>query len=49
MSLLKHNVATRIVYPESDGKPMAEPELHRQLMVDLIEAFKNFFANQVDV
>ncbi len=34
-----------IVYPESDGKPMAETELHRNALINaliiLIEAFKN--------
>jgi len=49
MSLRKRVAATSIVYPESDGKPMAETELHRQLMVNLIEALKNFFASQPDV
>jgi Uma2 family endonuclease len=31
-------------YPTSDGRPMAETDLHRDLMVDLIETLKNWFA-----
>jgi hypothetical protein len=30
-------------YPCSDGKPMAESDLHRQLMTDLIEALAGHF------
>lgn len=30
-------------YPESDGKPMAETDLHRDLMVDAIEAVREHF------
>ena len=38
-----HNLAVAgdapaIYYPESDGKPMAETDVHRDLMIDLIEA-----------
>jgi len=32
-----------IFYPETDGKPMAETDTHRDLMIDLIEALKDFF------
>ncbi len=32
-----------IYYPEGDGKPMAETDIHRQVMVDTIEALKNHF------
>jgi Uma2 family endonuclease len=49
MSLRKRNGVTQLVYPESDGKPMAETELHCLLMINLIEALRNFFANQPDV
>src|SRR5262249_8727790 len=31
-------------YPTSDGKPMAETDLHRDLMIDLIETLKVHFA-----
>ncbi|MGH2544173.1 MAG: Uma2 family endonuclease, partial [Ardenticatenaceae bacterium] len=36
-------------YPESDGKPMAETEVHRQEMTDLIAALAEFFRHQPDV
>ena len=32
-------------YPTSDGKPMAETDLHRELMVELIETLKLWFAD----
>ncbi len=32
-----------VAYPESDGKPMAESDLHRILMVDLIDAVDRRF------
>src|SRR4051794_3155494 len=38
-----------IDYPTSDGKPMAETELHRDLMFDLIESLKDHFADQPDI
>lgn len=31
---------TVIDYPESDGEPMGETDLHRQMMIDLIEALR---------
>jgi hypothetical protein len=33
------------LYPTSDGKPMAETDRHRQIMVDLIESLKVHFAD----
>jgi Uma2 family endonuclease len=32
-----------VEYPTSDGEPMAESDLHRQLMLDLIEALRGFY------
>ncbi|HEY2910008.1 MAG TPA: Uma2 family endonuclease [Gemmataceae bacterium] len=32
-------------YPTSDGKPMAETDVHRNLMVELIETLQIWFAN----
>ena len=26
-----------VIYPESDGKPMAETDIHRDLMIDMID------------
>lgn len=48
MSLRKRN-GVQLVYPESDGKPMAETDLHCQVIIDLREALKSFFAHQPDV
>src|SRR5512139_2828417 len=36
-------------YPESDGKPMAESDLHRKLLLDLVEAAGRHFAGVPDV
>ena len=38
-----------IFYPESDGKPMAETDIHRDLMLDIIEMLKNHFRARPDV
>ena len=35
-----------IEYPESDGQPLAETDLHRNWMVWLIELLKHYFAGQ---
>jgi Uma2 family endonuclease len=39
----------RVYYPDSDGKPMAETEKHRDLMIYSIEALKAFFDARPDV
>jgi Uma2 family endonuclease len=50
MSIAPRPRTTRPVdYPTSDGKPMAETDLHRQDMVDLIETLQDYFADQPDV
>lgn len=36
-------------YPTSDGRPMAETDLHRDLMAALIETLKGWFADEPDV
>jgi len=38
-----------VYYPESDGRPMAETDVHRDLMVNLIEGLKDFYRNEPDV
>ncbi len=38
-----------IEYPETDGKPMAETDVHRKLMTDLIEALERHFQATPDV
>jgi Uma2 family endonuclease len=35
-----------IEYPESDGKPMAESDLHRKWMIWLLDMIAGFFADQ---
>lgn len=44
MSARQQDLLRPIVYPESDGLPMGETDTHRQLMIDLIEALKTYFA-----
>ena len=39
----KLEAAPTIVYPESDGKPMAETDVHRDLMVDFIQMLQHHF------
>ena len=38
-----------ISYPTSDGKPMAETDWHRILMIDLIQTLENWFAGDPKV
>ena len=45
----KKNGGKEIVYPESDGKPMAETDVHRELMSTLIASLKAFFDDRNDV
>jgi Uma2 family endonuclease len=49
MGLRKPEVVATPVYPERDGEPMAETDLHRELMIDLIKALRNFFAHEPEV
>jgi Uma2 family endonuclease len=37
------------LYPESDGKPIAETDVHRHLLSDLVFTLENFFRAQPDV
>ena len=41
--------APTIVYPESDGEPMAETDRHRKLMMDFIFMLENHFEDVNDV
>ena len=45
----KIQAAPTIVYPESDGKPMAETDVHRKLMMDFILILEDYFENNDDV
>jgi Uma2 family endonuclease len=49
MSLTNPAQAISTIYPESDGKPMAETDIHAQTMIDLRTALDNFFRNQPDI
>lgn len=37
------------LYPESDGKPMAETDIHAQCLIDLRTALDNYFRNDPNV
>src|SRR5262249_10245514 len=39
----------KVEYPTSDGKPMAETQIHGQLMIDLIQTLQERFAAEPDV
>ncbi len=39
---------TADLYPESDGKPMAETDMHAVAIIDLRHRFDNFFADNLD-
>jgi Uma2 family endonuclease len=38
-----------VVYPESDGEPMAESEIHLLAMLELIDTLRAWYANRPDV
>ena len=38
-----------VFYPETDGEPMAETDKHRDLMVELIESLKIFYAEDAEI
>ena len=40
---------SEIFYPESDGEPMAETDIHASLLIDLRKALDVFFADRPDV
>ena len=40
------SIQNEIEYPESDGKPMGETDLHRDWMVGLLEIFRQRYAGQ---
>ena len=45
----KIKAAPTVIYPESDGKPMAETEYYRDIMIDFIQMLKRYFRNVNDV
>jgi Uma2 family endonuclease len=42
----KRHTPAKVYYPESDGKPMAETDVHRDWMFRIIELLKLFFSGQ---
>lgn len=40
---------SEIFYPETDNKPMAETDKHRELITELIKSLEDFFADRTDV
>lgn len=44
----KNNGADEIFYPESDGKPMAETEIHIKTIISLYTALETFFGEDSD-
>ena len=44
----KIKAAPTVIYPESDGKPMAETEYHRDIMIDFIQMLKHHFRDVND-
>ena len=44
----KIKAAPTVVYPESDGKPMAETEYHQDIMIDFIQMLKHHFRDVND-
>lgn len=45
----KIQAAPTIVYPESDGKPMAETDVHRDLMTDWMQMLRHHYRDKNDV
>ena len=45
----KIKAAPTIVYPESDGKHIAETDVHRDLMTDWIQMLRYHYRNKSDV
>ncbi len=43
---IKPHVTSAVDYPEGDGKPMAESDLHREIMFYIIHLLQRFFAGQ---
>jgi Uma2 family endonuclease len=42
----RSRVGREVDYPTSDGRPMAETDLHRQVMIDLIETLRDRYADE---
>lgn len=46
---MTQQLETEIYYPESDGQPMGETDAHRDILVYLVTALQQYFANRPDV
>ncbi|MEN3336180.1 MAG: hypothetical protein V7641_5545 [Blastocatellia bacterium] len=49
MSLQQRDQVTSIYYPESDGEPMAETDVHRRMFVYFTTALENFFRDEPNI
>jgi hypothetical protein len=43
---MAHQLETEVFYPESDGQPVGETDVHRQLLMDLVFALSRHFADR---
>lgn len=48
-SVLSARQSDDFFYPETDDKPMAETDKHRELITELIKSLEDFFSDQADV
>ncbi len=49
MSMRNPAQLLQTIYPEGDGKPMAETDMHRQLLSDLVFTLDTYFQSDPDV
>jgi Uma2 family endonuclease len=49
MATISRSAGRKVDYPTGDGKPMAETDVHRKLMMDLIETLEARYATDPDV
>ncbi|MGI8787609.1 MAG: Uma2 family endonuclease [Pyrinomonadaceae bacterium] len=49
LSPVSKNGGKQIYYPESDGKPMAETDVHITLIADLLQTLRTYFSQTKDV
>lgn len=49
MATARSTPPMKVVYPTSDGRPMAETDYHRQDMTDLIETLQDYYRNDPQV
>ena len=48
-TMFSQEAKREVFYPESDGKPMAETDIHRDLLMELVEGLKLFFKTEEEV